>query len=102
MFFSAIVLHDVTVVVVGVVVILVADGASNVASGLVITAMTTLAQSGNFSREAKEGNCVAQLEIAGDRRKNGSRGKRERERKRRGISINQTGEREEGMGASYI
>lgn len=34
-------------------------------------AAATLAQSGNFSREAKEGNCVAQLEIAGDRRKNG-------------------------------
>lgn len=39
-------------------------------------AAATLAQSGNFSREAKEGNCVAQLEIAGDRRKNGPRRRR--------------------------
>lgn len=80
MSFSTRLLHDVTVVVV-VVVVLVADRASNVVSGLVITAATTLAQSGNFSREAKEGNCVAQLEIAGDRRKYGSREERERRTK---------------------
>lgn len=45
--------------------------ASNAVSGLVIWRRQCWRNPGNFSREAKEGNCVAQLEIAGDRRKNG-------------------------------
>lgn len=59
-------------------------------------AAATLAQSGNFSREAKEGNCVAQLEIAGDRRKNGPRRRRRRGREGRSKS----GERERNEDAA--
>lgn len=67
---------------------------SNAVSGLVIWRRQRWRNPENFSREAKEGNCVAQLEIAGDRRKNGPEkgggggGRRVRE------SWNKSGERE--------